>query len=74
MLRFGFVQSIWLRWSAWHDRRRDVEVSEEAEPSRREFASKREQMEEKASRARELALEREAHEQEESEPATLLAV
>ena len=71
MLRFGFVQAIWLRWSAWRGRRREVEASEEPESSRREFASKREQMEEKARLSRELA-ERMASEQQDSEPATLL--
>ena len=73
LLRFGFLQAIWLRWSAWRNRRRGAAVdSEESESSRREFASKREQMEEKARRAREL-VEREAMQRNEPESSTLLS-
>jgi S-DNA-T family DNA segregation ATPase FtsK/SpoIIIE len=74
MLRFGFIQAIWMRWNNWRNRRSNAAVlAAQAEPLPREFASKREQMEEKTRRAREIA-DREAAAQRglEQEPTTLL--
>ena len=71
-VRFGFITSLWDRWTNFRNRRSNAKLErrEEQFNSRdEEFHSKRELMEEKARRARELA------EQEAAEPeaATLLS-
>lgn len=57
-MRFGFLHSIWARWTNFRNRRANARLQERPEAfetQQEEFRSKREQMEEKARRARELA-------------------
>ncbi|WP_213804611.1 DNA translocase FtsK [Granulicella sp. dw_53] len=57
-MRFGFLHSIWARWTNFRNRRANArlqELPDAFEAQQEEFRSKREQMEEKARRARELA-------------------
>ena len=71
-IRFGFLQALWERWTNFRNRRANAKLENEEESSRvkqEEFLSKREKMEEKARRARELAEAESAP----SEPGTLLS-
>jgi S-DNA-T family DNA segregation ATPase FtsK/SpoIIIE len=64
-IRFGFITSLWDRWTNFRNRRANAKLERREEQfnnREEEFHSKRELMEEKARRARELA------EQEASEP------
>ena len=57
-IRFGFLQALWERWINFRNRRANAKLENQEESSRvkqEEFLSKREKMEEKARRARELA-------------------
>jgi S-DNA-T family DNA segregation ATPase FtsK/SpoIIIE len=71
MLRFGFIQAIWQRWTNWRNRRSNAAIANAAQQddiSGVEFVSKREKLVEQARRAREL----EEASQSEPETTTLL--
>jgi DNA segregation ATPase FtsK/SpoIIIE, S-DNA-T family len=71
-IRFGFLQTLWERWTNFRNRRANAKLESQEESSRvkqEEFLSKREKMEEKARRARELADAENAP----AEPGTLLS-
>jgi DNA segregation ATPase FtsK/SpoIIIE, S-DNA-T family len=73
-IRFGFIQAIWERWTNFRNRRANARVEArnagfDSKKNEAEFRSKREAMEEKARRARELA----SAEASGSEPTTLLS-
>ena len=71
MLRFGFIQAIWQRWTNWRNRRSNAAIAkaeQRDDPSGVEFVSKREKLVEQARRAREL----EETAQSEPEATTLL--
>jgi S-DNA-T family DNA segregation ATPase FtsK/SpoIIIE len=58
MIRFGFLQALWERWTNFRNRRANAKLENDEKSSRvkqEEFLSKREKMEEKVRRARELA-------------------
>ncbi len=60
-IRFGFLQALWERWTNFRNRRANAKLESDEKSSRvkqEEFLSKREKMEEKARRARELAEDR----------------
>jgi S-DNA-T family DNA segregation ATPase FtsK/SpoIIIE len=71
-IRFGFLQALWERWTNFRNRRANAKLESDEKSSRvkeEEFLSKREKMEEKARRARELA----EAESTPAEPGTLLS-
>ena len=71
MLRFGFIQAIWQRWTNWRNRRSNAAIAKAQQRddiSGVEFVSKREKLVEQARRAREL----EKAAQSEPETTTLL--
>jgi S-DNA-T family DNA segregation ATPase FtsK/SpoIIIE len=66
-MRFGFAQSMWERWTAWRERRRGRNISED------EYGTRRERAEQRAQRQHEVE-ERKAREAEVklNEPSTTL--
>jgi DNA segregation ATPase FtsK/SpoIIIE, S-DNA-T family len=71
MLRFGFIQAIWQRWTNWRNHRSNAAIAnaqQRDDLSGVEFVSKREKLVEQARRAREL----EEAAQSEPETTTLL--
>ncbi len=69
MIRFGFIHAIMERWANWRNRRANNKAAELND----DFGSKREQMEEMARRAREVAEREAARDREAAESTTLLS-